>query len=108
MMALELATHRKIRIGEMPVHKMKFVVVNNRAPRNPSICSECSRPLERGYLHDLSTSRRYCGVECYPLVNEFVESVATANPFELAIAWPKQTVDVTSSLFDSAWGGRRG
>jgi hypothetical protein len=53
-------THRNIRIGEMPVHKMKFVVVNNMAPRNPSVCAECSRPLERGYLHDLSTSKRYC------------------------------------------------
>jgi hypothetical protein len=92
----------------MPVQNMKFVVVNNSAPRNPSICSECSRPLERGYLHDLSTSRRYCGVECYSLVSGFVGSVATANPFELAIAWPKLTVDVASSLFDNAWGDRRG
>jgi hypothetical protein len=50
----------------MPVHKMKFVVVNNMAPRNPSVCAECSRPLERSYLHDLSTSKRYCGIECYP------------------------------------------
>ncbi len=50
----------------MPVHKMKFVVVNNMAPRRPSVCTECSRPLERGYLHDLSTSKRYCGIECYP------------------------------------------
>ena len=33
-------------------------MVNNMAPRNPSVCAACSRPLERGYLHDLSTSRR--------------------------------------------------
>jgi hypothetical protein len=39
----------------MPVHKMKFVAVNNRAPRGPSVCAACSRSLERGYLHDLST-----------------------------------------------------
>jgi hypothetical protein len=92
----------------MPVHKMKFVVVNNRAPRNASVCAACSRPLQRGYLHDLATSRRYCGVECHPLVSGFVGSVATASPFELAIAWPKLTVDVTSSLLDSAWGDHRG
>jgi hypothetical protein len=87
----------------MSVHKMRFVVVNNMAPRNPSACAACSRPLERGYLHDLSTSRRYCGVECYPL-SGFVGSVA----FELAIAWPKLTADVASALFDGAWGDHRG
>jgi hypothetical protein len=85
----------------MSVHNMKFVVVNNMAPRNPAVCAACSRPLRRGYVHDLSTSRRYCGVACYPRVNG---SVHTANPFELAIIWPKLTVDVASALFDSAWG----
>jgi hypothetical protein len=87
----------------MSVHKMKFVVVNNMAPRKPCDCAACSRPLEHGYLHDLSTSRRYCGVECYPQgVSGFAGSVATTNPFELAIAWPRLTVDVASALFDSA------
>jgi hypothetical protein len=87
----------------MSARKMRFVVVNNMAPRNPSVCAACSRPLERGYLHDLSTSRRYCGVECHPL-SGFFGSAA----FELAIAWPKLTADVASVLFDSAWGVRRG
>ena len=50
----------------MSVHKMTFVLVSDMAPRMPSVCTECSQPLERGYLHDLSTSRRYCGIECYP------------------------------------------
>jgi hypothetical protein len=44
---------------------MKFVLVNDMAPRRPSVCTECSRPLERGYVHDLSTSKSYCGIECY-------------------------------------------
>jgi hypothetical protein len=92
----------------MPVHKMKFVLVNNMAPPNRSVCVACSRPLERGYLHDLSISRRYCGVECYAFGSGFVGLVATANLFELAAAWPKLTVDVASSLFDSAWGDHRG
>jgi hypothetical protein len=95
----------------MSVHKMKFVVVNNMAPRNPSICAVCSRPLEWGYLHDLSTSRRYCGIECYPrwvVASGLIASTATTNPFELAIAWPKLTVDVASALFDGAWGEHRG
>jgi hypothetical protein len=92
----------------MPVHIMRFVLVNNRAPRKPCVCAECSRPLGRGYLHDLSTSRRHCGGECSPLVSGFVGSVTTPNPFDLAIAWPKLTVEVASSLFDSARGSRRG
>ena len=91
----------------MSVHKMKFVLVNNLAPRNPSVCTTCSRPLERAYLHDLSTSRRYCGIECYHgwLVSGFAGSITTT--FELAIAWPKLTIDVASALFDSAWGDHR-
>jgi hypothetical protein len=101
-------THPRIGIGEMSVHNMKFVVVNNMAPRNPSVCAACSRPLDRGYLHDLSTSRRYCGVECYPRWVVLSGSVAATNPFELAVAWPKLTVDVASALFDSTWGDHRG
>jgi hypothetical protein len=95
----------------MPVHKMKFVVVNNMAPRNPSVCVEYLPPLERGYLHDLSTSKRYCGIECYPrwiVVSGFVGSVASTNLFELAVAWPKLTVDVASAPFDSAWSDHGG
>jgi hypothetical protein len=42
------------------------------------------------------------------VVSGFVGSVAPANPFELAIAWPKLTVDVASALFDSALGDHRG
>jgi hypothetical protein len=109
-MAPELV-NREIRIGEMPVHKLRFVVVNDMAPRRPSLCMECSRPLERGYLHDFSSSKRYCGIECYPqwmLLSGFAGSIAPANPFELAIGWPKLTVDVASALFDSAWGDHGG
>jgi hypothetical protein len=90
----------------MSVHKMKFVLVNDMAPRKPSVCTECSRPLEQGYLHDLSASSHYCGIECYPQwmrVGGFVGSIVPASPFDLAIAWPKLTVDVASALFDSAW-----
>jgi hypothetical protein len=68
---------------------MKFVLVNNMAPRKLSVCAACSRPLERGYLHDLFTSRNYCGIECYPrwkMVSGFIVSAAQTNPFEFAIA----------------------
>src|ERR1700761_2997271 len=70
-------------IGEMSVHNMKFVVVNDMAPRKPSVCAVCSRPLESGYLHDLSTSRRYCGIECHGqliVMSEFIGSIGPTNP----------------------------
>jgi hypothetical protein len=89
---------------------MKFVLVNNMTPREPSVCATCSRPLEQGYLHDLSTSRHYCGVQCYPrwgVVSGFIVSAVQPNPFELAIAWPKLTVDVASALFVSTWRDHR-
>ena len=94
----------------MSVHNIKFVVVNNRAPRKPSLCAACSRPPERGYLRDLSTSRRYCGMECYRrsmVVSGFTGSVTPMDPFEFAITWPKLTVDVATALFDSALGDHR-
>jgi hypothetical protein len=111
-MALELANAPRDKgIGDMSAHKLKFVLVNDMAPRNPSVCAACSRPLERDYLHDLSTSKHCCGIECYPqwmVVSGFVGSVAPASPFELAVAWPKLTVDVASALFDSAWSDHGG
>jgi hypothetical protein len=111
-MALTLG-NRAVRqeIDEMPACKMTFVLVNDMTPRSSSVCVECSRPLEFGYLHDLSTSNRYCGVECYlqrPVVGGFDGSIALTNPFELAIVWPRLTVDVASALFENAWPDRDG
>lgn len=91
----------------MSISTMKFVVVNNVAPRNPAICTACSRSLEAGYLHDLSSSKHYCRMECYPrrmMVSGFAGSVVPMNPFELAIAWPMLTIDVASALIKSVWG----
>jgi hypothetical protein len=90
----------------MSVHKTKFVMVNDPAPRKTSICSACSRPLEQGYLYDLSTLKRYCGIACYPrwmIVGGLVGSFVPTSLFELAVAWPKLTIDVASALFDIAW-----
>ena len=86
---------------------MNFVLVNHRALRRPSRCATCSRPLQVGYLHDLSTRSRYCGVECYPgrAAGSMERSLAKADPFGLAIPFmvlPKLTIDVVSAVFDSA------
>src|SRR3954454_901125 len=111
-MATELANApRDKRIGDMSVHKMKFVLVSDMAPRKSCVCTACSRRLERGYLHDLSTSKRYCGIECYPqwmTGSAFVGLIAPTNPFELIVAWPMLTVHVASTLFDGAWNDHGG
>jgi hypothetical protein len=81
---------------------MKFVLVNHRKLRRPSACAACSRPLEWGFLHDLSTQRRYCGIECYPgqaMNSELIRWLAETHPLAL---WPKFTADVMSALFDAA------
>jgi hypothetical protein len=39
---------------------------------------------------------------------EWIRQIGRSNgPFELAITWPKLTVDVATALFDSALGDHR-
>ena len=87
---------------------MNFVLVNHRTLRKPSCCATCSQPLQRSYLHDLSTRSWYCSVECYPgrAAGSMVRSLATANPFDLVIlsmVLPMLSIDVASAVFDCAW-----
>jgi len=61
-----------------------------------------------GYLHDLSTRSRYCGVECYPgrAAGSMERSLAKTDPFDLVapfLVLPMFTIDVVSAVFDSAW-----
>ena len=44
---------------------MKFILVNHRSPLQISACSECARPLEAGYLREVSSQRPYCNHDCY-------------------------------------------
>jgi hypothetical protein len=90
----------------MSIPVMKFVVVNNIAPRSTAVCAACSEPLDRGYLHDLSRSKRYC-LECYPrrmMMSDFAGLAVAMDLYALAIAWPTLTVDVALALFDRPWG----
>ena len=80
---------------------MKFVLVNCRTPVVPSKCAACRRPVEKGYMRDLSTLRRYCGAECYPGWNGNVPPLrpcAEINPFELILNG-ESTSDIVSALF---------
>jgi hypothetical protein len=58
-----------------------FVLVNHRAPRGTPVCAACSRPLERGYLHDRSTDNCYCGVECHRAASGINQSLAEGDSF---------------------------
>ncbi|WP_354120159.1 hypothetical protein [Bradyrhizobium sp. LA6.12] len=81
--------------------------MNNTVPRGSAVCATCSQPLEPGYLRDLSSSKRYCGIACYPrqmMTTSFVGLAVAMDLYALAIAWPTLTVNVASALFDSAWG----
>jgi hypothetical protein len=90
-----------------PRTAMNFVLVNHRTLRRPSCCAACLRPLQRGYLRDLSTDSPYCSVECYSghAADSLVRSLAKVDPFGLAIPFmrrPTLTIDVASAVFDSA------
>ena len=66
---------------------MNFVLVNHRTLRRPSRCVACYRPLQRSYLHDLSTHSRYCSVKCYPgpAAGSMVRSLAEPDAYDLVI-----------------------
>jgi hypothetical protein len=81
---------------------MTFVLVNHRTPRVTSACAACSRQLELGYLRDLATDSRYCGVECYlrqEVSGQLIGSGAHTGCIELPIAWPTPTTDAVPALF---------
>ena len=45
---------------------MRFVLVNDRVPRESSTCAHCAALLGTGYLRDISSRLPYCSYECYP------------------------------------------
>jgi hypothetical protein len=44
---------------------MKFVLVNDKAPRLSSRCAHCHTSIEVRYLRDMSSRLPYCGYACY-------------------------------------------
>jgi hypothetical protein len=43
---------------------MRFVLVNDRVPRESSICARCGALLATGYVRNVSSRRSYCGYAC--------------------------------------------
>jgi hypothetical protein len=46
-------------------NRAKFVLVNDRTPRNNACCFMCSRPIEQGYLREARRRLLFCSTECF-------------------------------------------
>jgi hypothetical protein len=44
---------------------MKFILVNDRKPRQRPFCTTCCEPIQENYLRDIVTRLTYCGCACY-------------------------------------------
>lgn len=44
---------------------MRFVLVNERAPRQQTLCASCGAPIRTGYLREIGTHLTYCDHDCY-------------------------------------------
>jgi hypothetical protein len=44
---------------------MKFVLVNNRQPREDAYCALCCEKVEETYVREIQTRLIYCGYGCY-------------------------------------------
>jgi hypothetical protein len=45
--------------------RAKFVLVNDRTPRDDACCFMCCRPIEQGYLREARTRLLFCSTECF-------------------------------------------
>ena len=44
---------------------MRFVVVNERSPRQDAHCAVCCTRIDRGYVRDAQTRLLYCDTKCF-------------------------------------------
>jgi hypothetical protein len=50
---------------DVPVHGMRFVLVNERSPRADASCAACRTRIDRGYVRDAQTRLLYCNAQCF-------------------------------------------
>jgi hypothetical protein len=43
----------------------RFVLVNERMPRNDTQCALCGGTIEKGYVRDFRTRLIYCDTQCF-------------------------------------------
>jgi hypothetical protein len=46
-------------------HATRFVLVNDRLPRNDEHCALCGGTIEKGYVRDFRTGLIYCDTQCF-------------------------------------------
>jgi hypothetical protein len=46
--------------------RARFVIVNDRVPREAASCAICGRKIERGYVRESQTRLLYCDTDCVP------------------------------------------
>ena len=44
--------------------RARFVLVNDRLPRNDAYCTMCCEPIEHGYVREAQTRLLYCDARC--------------------------------------------
>lgn len=54
---------------------MRYILVVGRVPKVNNFCACCQSTLDHGYLRELDTRIKYCGVDCYEFHCEASTSV---------------------------------
>jgi hypothetical protein len=52
-------------VRESRSHSMRFVIVSDSTPRTYSVCAHCAKPIDVGYLRELTSNFPYCDYACY-------------------------------------------
>jgi thymidine kinase len=47
------------------LHRLRFVLVNDRVPRTGAYCSFCCQKIERTYVREPQTRVLYCDPQCF-------------------------------------------
>jgi hypothetical protein len=59
-----MSTNPSLAADRLP-YRMRFVLVNDRAPRTDQQCSLCGGIVEKGYVRDSQTRLIYCDPQCF-------------------------------------------
>jgi hypothetical protein len=48
-----------------PLHRTRFVIINDRLPRADERCALCRGITQKGYVRDARTRLIYCDTQCF-------------------------------------------
>jgi hypothetical protein len=61
---LDMNTNLTCAMGRIP-QLIRFVLVNERMPRNDTQCASCGGNIEKDYVRDFRTRLIYCDAQCF-------------------------------------------